>query len=224
MKKGYLITGLLTAIPLWITWLVIGFIFGLVTDSGMPLANWVTEQIRMDHPTIAALIQNIVFKSLVSALLIIMLLYFLGWLTTRVIGNRLIKGVEKILDRIPMVRTVYGGSKKIIESFQTKSEKQQPVVLINYPSPEMKTIGLLTRTIIDKDTSEKLAAVYVPTTPNPTSGFLEIVPYNDIILTNWTVNEALSFIVSGGVVGPDSINYSKSDYLKSDDGDDENIR
>jgi uncharacterized membrane protein len=114
-----------------------------------------------------------------------------------------------------MIRTVYGGSKKILESFQKRPNHQQQVVLINYPSPEMKTIGLLTRTIIDGDSGKKLAAVYVPTTPNPTSGFLEIVPLEDVVLTNWTVNEAISFIVSGGMVGPDTVNYSQSVAIDS---------
>ncbi len=222
MKKRYLITGLLTAIPLWITWLVASFIFGLITDAGMPLVGWVTDQIRPDHPTISTIIQGIYLKTFLSAVLVIAFLYFLGWLTTIVLGNRIIKAAEKLLDKIPMVRTIYGGSKKILESFQPNPDKNQPVVLISYPSPEMKTVGLLTRTIIDENTREKLAAVYVPTTPNPTSGFLEILPYKDIILTDWTVNEAISFIVSGGVVGPETISYSKSVQHKSADTDKEN--
>jgi uncharacterized membrane protein len=210
MKKRYLITGLITAIPLWITWLVVSFIFRLFTNAGLPLVNWVTESIRTNHPTIATVIQNPIFKSIVAIVLILIFLYFLGWLTTLVLGRKVIKKVEELLDKIPMVRTVYGGSKRILESFKKSPDREQKVVLINYPSPEMKTLGLVTRIITDEITGEKLAAVYVPTTPNPTSGFLEIVPYKDIILTDWPVNEAISFIVSGGVVGPDEINYSKS--------------
>jgi uncharacterized membrane protein len=216
MKKRYFLTGLLTAIPLWITWLVVSFIFRLLTDAGIPLVDRITRLIHIDHPIMAVIIQHSVFESIVSVIFIFMFLYFLGWLTSRVLGRKLIKKAEEILDKIPMVRTVYGGSKKILESFQKKTDRQQQVVLINYPSPEMKTVGLVTRTIMDERTGEKLAAVYVPTTPNPTSGFLEIIPYKDIILTDWTVNEAISFIVSGGVVGPDEINYSRSADLNPD--------
>ena len=120
MKKRYLITGLLTAIPLWITWLVVRFIFGLVTDAGMPFVNWTTKLTRPNHPMIAEIIQHPIFKSIISIILILLFLYFLGWLTTRVLGRKLIKKIERLLDKIPMVRTVYGGSKKILESFKIR--------------------------------------------------------------------------------------------------------
>jgi len=83
------------------------------------------------------------------------------------------------------------------------------VVLINFPSPEMKTVGLVTRTFLDANTGRELAAVYVPTTPNPTSGYLEIVPVEHIISTNWTLDEAMTFIVSGGAIAPEAIAFDK---------------
>lgn len=209
MRK-YIITGLLTTIPLWITWLVVSFIFGLISDAGLPIVEWLVGIFKPQHPAIATLIQSVVFRSILAVVVIVVIIYLLGWLATKIIGKRIIRKFDALLDKIPMVKTVYGGSKRILESFQKRPDQQQKVVLISYPSPEMKTIGLITRTISDEDTGTKLAAVYVPTTPNPTSGFLEIVPYDDIVLTDWTVNEAISFIVSGGVVGPDDINYSKS--------------
>jgi uncharacterized membrane protein len=89
----------------------------------------------------------------------------------------------------------------------------QRVVLINFPTPEMKTVGLVTRTFRDKDTGRELAAVYVPTTPNPTSGYLEIVPVANLISTNWTLDEAMTFIVSGGAISPDEINFDHSAKL-----------
>jgi uncharacterized membrane protein len=71
----------------------------------------------------------------------------------------------------------------------------------------MKTVGLVTRFLKDTNTGRELAAVYVPTTPNPTSGYLEIVPLDQVTSTDWTVDEALAFIMSGGAVAPDSMNY-----------------
>jgi uncharacterized membrane protein len=188
----------------------------------MPIVGWINSLIRPEHPAIANIIENPAFKSFVAIILVLIFLYILGWLTTKVIGRKIVKKFDDLLDKIPMVRIVYGGSKKILESFQKRPDHQQQVVLINYPSPEMKTVGLITRAIIDESTGEKLAAVYVPTTPNPTSGFLEIVPFKDIIMTDWTVNEAISFIVSGGVVGPDEINYRKNGKLDVKDELDEN--
>jgi uncharacterized membrane protein len=92
---------------------------------------------------------------------------------------------------------------------QQKPDKVQRVVLIPFPTPEMKTVGFVTRVLHDKATGEELAAVYVPTTPNPTSGYLEIVPLKQVVSTDWTVDEAMTFVISGGAVAPDQIHYSK---------------
>lgn len=72
----------------------------------------------------------------------------------------------------------------------------------------MKTLGLITRTIIDSTSGEELAAVYVPTAPNPTSGYIEIVPMRDVVFTDWTFDQAMAFIVTGGSSAPDTIPYS----------------
>jgi len=80
--------------------------------------------------------------------------------------------------------------------------EQQRVVLINFPSDSMKTIGLLTRTMTDSDSGRKLAIVYVPTTPNPTSGYIEIMPMEHVTSTDWTLDEAMNFIITAGAVAP----------------------
>ena len=128
---------------------------------------------------------------------------------------------DAIINRIPLAHQIYGGAKKLVTSFQEKPEGVQRVVLINFPSPEMKTVGLVTRTLIDSDTGDTLAAVYVPTTPNPTSGYLEIVPIHKVTSTNWTVDEAMNFIVSGGAVAPATMNYSKGVETPENHHDDE---
>lgn len=71
-------------------------------------------------------------------------------------------------------------------------------MLIDLPSSEMKALGLLTRTLHDSETGEKLAVVYVPTAPNPTSGYIEIVPLQSVVITDWTFDQAMSFVVTGG--------------------------
>ena len=81
------------------------------------------------------------------------------------------------------------------------------MVLIEFPSEEMKTVGLVTQIFRAADSGEELAAVYVPTTPNPTSGYVEIVPVDRLIWLDWTLNEAIQFIVSAGVTAPEAIKY-----------------
>ena len=82
------------------------------------------------------------------------------------------------------------------------------MVLIDFPHKEMKSIGFVTRVLREQGTGRELAAVYVPTTPNPTSGYLEIVPVEKITPTDWTVDQAMSFIISGGAVSPESIPFT----------------
>jgi uncharacterized membrane protein len=136
-------------------------------------------------------------------------LYLVGWFVSRVVGRRLLNAFESTVDRLPMIQNVYGLVKKLISALQKKPDKVQRVVLIEFPSPEMKTVGFVTRTMRDRETGEELAAVYVPTTPNPTSGYLEIVPVCKLVSTDWNIDEAMNFIISGGAVAPDQVPYTK---------------
>jgi uncharacterized membrane protein len=108
-----------------------------------------------------------------------------------------------------LAKTIYGSARKLLDMLQTKPDGTQRVVLINFPHENMKSVGFVTRILTDENTGEELAAVYVPTTPNPTSGYLEIVPVNQLIPTDWTADQAMAFIISGGAVAPDRIPFSR---------------
>jgi uncharacterized membrane protein len=136
-------------------------------------------------------------------------LYFLGWLATRVIGRRLLGLLDRAINQIPWVKAVYGGTKKLIHVLQTKPEGAQRVVLIDFPNAEMKAIGFVTRIIRETGSGRELAAVYVPTTPNPTSGYLEVVPVDRLTPTDWTVEQAMAFIISGGAVAPSEMPFAR---------------
>ena len=123
------------------------------------------------------------------------------------IGKNIIALFDKLMERIPLIQTIYGSAKKLITSLQKQPNGTQRVVLIDFPSKEMKAVGFVTRTFNDSKTGRELAAVYVPTTPNPTSGYLEIVPLEKITTTDWTVDEAMTFIVSGGAVPPEKMDF-----------------
>ena len=145
-----------------------------------------------------------------AVILTILALYFLGWITTIVVGQRLIKIFEYFIHRIPIVQSVYSAIKKFLSVLQTKPDEVQRVVLIEFPSEHMKTVGFVTRVFTDANTGRQLAAVYVPTTPNPTSGYLEIVPLENLVSTDWSMDEAMTFIISGGAVAPDHIQYENA--------------
>lgn len=208
--RRYLLAGLFTIIPIWITWLVIKFLLDLLKDAGGPIVVLISDAVRPYAPALADWLSNPHLQSIIATVIIVLALYILGWVTTRVVGKRLLRLLDSFMDRIPLVSTIYGSVKQLLTSLEQKPEGVQRVVLIDFPSPEMKTVGFVTRTFADEDTGEELAAVYVPTTPNPTSGYLEIVPLDRVTSTNWTVEEAMTFIISGGAVAPETMNYSKS--------------
>ncbi len=207
--QRYILTGILTVIPLWITWVVFEFFLTRLSGAGRPWAQALAKQLEKNNPDLAELITTPWLQNILAVVLIIVALYVLGWLTTRVLGRRLIGLFEVLIERIPLVKTVYGSVKKLISVLQTKPDEVQRVVLIEFPSKDMKTVGFVTRILTDDNTGRQLAAVYVPTTPNPTSGYLEIVPVENLISTNWTIDEAMTFIVSGGAIAPLNINYDK---------------
>lgn len=207
--RKYILIGLLTAIPIWATWLVIDILLELLASVGRPFLVVLSKIFEPFLPPVANLLMQPWFQTLSSILLVLLLLYILGRLASQMIGKRLLGAFESFIERIPLLQLVYGTVKKLLSSLQKKPDNAQRVVFIDFPSPEMKTVGLVTRTFKDADTGRSLAAVYVPTTPNPTSGYLEIVPLDKVTSTDWSVDEAMTFIVSGGIVSPDRINYEK---------------
>lgn len=208
--RVYLIRGFFTAIPLVVTVFVLNFLFQLVGNIGQPFVNWLVEQWQDQAPEITKWLKNPYFQNILAAIIILAGLCGLGLFATRVLGQRMINLFDRLMDKIPFVKTVYGSVKKLLEVVQQRPDDLQRVVLIDFPSPEMKTVGFVTRTLTDADTGKELVAVYVPTTPNPTSGYLEIVPKEKVISTTWTVDEAMTFIMSGGAIAPPKMNYEKS--------------
>ena len=207
--QRYLITGILITIPLWITWLVFSFVFNQLSKFGRPWIRGLTHAVEDISPVVAEWLFNTWSQSLLAALFTLLALYLLGWVATKVIGRRLLHLFESILDRIPLVQKVYGASKKLVAALQQKPDATERVVLIEFPTPEMRAVGFVTKVFTDADTGRKLAAVYVPTTPNPTSGYLEIVPLERVVPTDWSADQAMTFIISGGTVAPEQIRFNK---------------
>ena len=219
--QRYLIAGILTAIPIWITWLVFEFFLKQLSNLGRPWVRALSRVAEQYIPGSGTWFLAPWFESGLAIVFTIAFLYILGLVATRVVGKRTIAAFDALINRIPFVTTVYKSTKVLIAAIQKKPEKVQRVVLIPFPTPEMKTVGFVTRILKDKDTGLELAAVYVPTTPNPTSGYLEIVPLANVISTDWSIDEAMTFVISGGAVAPESISYSKSVAIKTNNETDE---
>jgi uncharacterized membrane protein len=205
--RRYLIVGLLTAAPLWITWLVFDFILTQLSKVGSPWVNALARAVRGHAPALADWLQQPWFQSLLAVVITLAALYGLGWAATRVLGQRIIAAFETWFERVPLVQAIYGGSKRFLAAVKQKPTGVQRVVLIDFPSPPMKAVAFITRVMRDKSTGRELAAVYVPTSPNPTSGYIEIVPLEHVTPTDWTIDEAMSFVITGGTTAPDRIQY-----------------
>jgi uncharacterized membrane protein len=206
--RRYLIVGLLTAAPLWVTWLVFDFIFSQLSKMGIPWVVAFARAVRGVSPSMADFLLQPLFQSFLGLVVTVLVLYALGWMATQVIGQRIINWLERVVQNIPLVAAIYGGTKRFLAAVKEKPSGVQRVVLINFPSSEMKAVGFVTKVIRDEATGQELAAVYVPTSPNPTSGYIEIVPVSQVVSTDWTMDEAMSFVMTGGATSPDRIRFS----------------
>jgi uncharacterized membrane protein len=203
-----IIAGIFIVIPVWVTVWVITFLTNLLIEFGSPAASSVGQLVAPHSPLLATLGQSMWFQDLAAVVLVLVGLLLLGVVGRAVIGRRLLDVFDNLMARIPLVQSIYGSTRKLVQTVQTKPDSGQRVVLIEFPSPGMKAVGLVTRTFIDPASGTEIAAVYVPTTPNPSSGYVELVPSATLTPLDWTVNEALTFIISGGAVAPRSFTWS----------------
>jgi uncharacterized membrane protein len=200
-------TGLLTLLPLWLTWVVVKFVFVLLSDISRPAIGPLLHDVSTGNPALQWLDQLWVQTAL-ALIATIAVILLSGVMARRVIGQRLLRWFEVVIARIPLASIIYGSARKLLDILQTQPDGTQRVVLIDFPHNEMKSVGFVTRILREQGTGRELAAVYVPTTPNPTSGYLEVVPVEKLTPTDWTVDQAMSFIISGGAVAPDTIPFS----------------
>lgn len=203
--KGNLIAGILTVIPLFVVWVVLDFLFSLLADAGTPLILGFSAWLAPDYPDLAHFLTTPGVLSVIALLFVLILLYFIGFFATFVIGQQMIELFERMMKRIPLVHTIYSSTKKLVSALQTKPSNVQRVVLIAFPNPGMRAIGFVMATFADAKSGQELAAVFVPTAPNPTSGYLEIVPVEALIATDMTSEQAMAMVLSGGAVAPNSV-------------------
>ena len=193
--KRYFITGLLIWAPLGITIWVLSLILGMMDQSIMLLPiDWQPRALLGFH------------LSGVGALMTLLVVFVTGLLTTNFIGQRLVRWWEALLHRIPVVRSVYQSVKQISDTvFSPSGQAFRQAVLVQYPRPGSWTIGFLTGTPggeIATHLGNNMVSLYVPTTPNPTSGFFLMVPKTDVVELDMSVEDALKYLISMGVVAP----------------------
>jgi uncharacterized membrane protein len=204
------LTGLLTLLPIWLTWVVVKFVIVLLSGISSPVVVPLSEQIAASFPHYLGWVKVEWMQNLIGLAATLLVILSVGVLSRRVIGQRLLRWFGAVIKRIPLASIIYDSAKKLLDMLQTEPGSTQRVVLIDFPHRDMKSVGLVTRVIREQGSDRELAAVYVPTTPNPTSGYLEIVPVELLTPTDWTVDQAMSFIISGGAVAPESVPFTRA--------------
>jgi len=190
--RNYFIAGVVVLIPIGITIYLTLFLVS-ITSKILP------KEINPNH----YLPYNVPG---VEILMSVILITLIGFLSLSFIGRKLLDVFDNILKKIPILRTIYSAIVQMTETFTKSDNKKKNVVLVEYPRKGSWAVGFATRENtgeISNKTQQKLINVFVPTTPNPTSGFLLMFPKEDVIYLDLTFEEASKFIVSAGTSNPD---------------------
>tara|TARA_B100000686_G_C16555293_1_gene844796 strand:+ start:334 stop:948 length:615 start_codon:yes stop_codon:yes gene_type:complete len=189
--RNYFITGIVVLIPIGITLYLTLFIIS-ISSKILPKEINPNHYLPYDIPGVEFLIA-------------IMLITFIGWLSLSFIGKRLLDVFENILKKIPILRTIYSAIGQMTDTFTKTDKDKKNVVLVEYPRKGSWAVGFATNENtgeIANKTKKNLINVFVPTTPNPTSGFLLMYPKDEVIFLDLSFEEASKFIVSAGTSNP----------------------
>ncbi|MDP3704280.1 MAG: DUF502 domain-containing protein [Legionellaceae bacterium] len=193
--RSYLLAGLVVWLPILVTFVVLRFIIDLLdqTMALLPNAYQPEQLIGINIPGLGVLLS-------------LVLLLITGLIATNILGQRLVIMSEGLLDKIPLVRTIYNATKQMMHAiFASNSQAFRKVLMVEYPRKGMWSVAFQTGSASDevvKHAGKEMVSIFIPTTPNPTSGFLMMVPREDVIELSMTTDEALKFIISLGVMQP----------------------
>jgi uncharacterized membrane protein len=186
-----LLAGILVLVPIGVTYFVLKLIFNGVDNI---LAPYIENYLGRDIPGLG----------LVATVILVLLAGLLG---TNVFGKHMLSYIDRGLSKIPIVAGIYVSAKQVVEAIGTANTKSfKRVVLVEYPRKGLLTLGFVTKdayTVVGKDgTKKEVMNIFVPSTPNPTTGFLIIVQKSQVIGIDLTVEEGIKFVVSGGILAP----------------------
>ncbi len=186
--KARMASGLVVLIPLVVTAAVIRFLFNFTSGILLPIVDPAVD--NWPYGARAAL----------SFGILIVVIYLLGLVAANIVGRRALALAEGVVLRVPYVKVIYSVSKQVVAAFQGQQSRAfKSVVFVEFPRPGMRAVGFLTGEVEMEDGS-LWNTVFVPTTPNPTTGFLQIIPVKDVLRTDYTVEEGIKMIMSLGAL------------------------
>ncbi len=190
--KARMISGLLVLLPLAITLFVLKWGFAALTAFVLPVLK--------ELPMLEELPGGVLV--FIATILALLMIYLVGMFTTHFIGRRFINMGERLMLKLPIVKSVYSASKQVMDTFSNSTKASfTATVLVEFPHPGSMAVGFITGTILNPE-GKTLYRVFVATTPNPTSGFLIILPEERVTFTDISVEDGIKMIVSGGMLAP----------------------
>lgn len=186
--KNKFITGLFVVVPLGITIFILKFLFNFADGI---LGSYLDS-------LLSAILESEAHIPGLGMLTGFIVIYLSGLLATNVMGNRMLKWSDQLLSRIPLVKSIYSSSKQLTQVFKEGKTSYRRAVFVEWPRVGVRAVGFVTAEV--ERNGEKLVVVYVPTMPNPTSGFALFFNESDVYESGMTVEEAVKFVVSGGAV------------------------
>ncbi|MGE4318065.1 MAG: DUF502 domain-containing protein [Deferribacterales bacterium] len=197
------IAGILSTLPLFVTFWFILFIFEKFSGFFLPYLEMINRRMEITMP--------LYMEKIISFMLVIVFLIIIGVIAKNYFGKKLLKLIEDLAERIPFIRSIYSSIRQVVDAFQTAGGGSfKKVVMIEYPRKGMYSMGFMTKDtseFLNRATGEICVNIFIPTTPNPTSGFVLVVPKKDIIDPGISVDHGIKFIISAGLVEP---NYTGS--------------
>lgn len=193
-----LIAGILATLPLAVTYWFITFVFKKFSGFFLPYLELLMVKFDIMIP--------LYWQKAISFMVIVVGLIFIGLIARNYVGKKLLGMIESLADNIPIVRSVYSSIRQIVDAFQTTSGSSfKKVVMIEYPRKGLYSFGFITKDsseFLNEATGEVCVNIFIPTTPNPTSGFILIVPKKDVLDPGIPIEHGIKFIISAGLVEP----------------------
>ena len=194
--KNQFITGLIIILPLGLTTWIVWIIFSFIGNRFIPLFR--------TYPTTALL--PLPAQMLISAFLTIVFIWFIGVCARNFIGRMIMKWTEKLLLKTPVISKIYRTIRRITDTMFVNKQAFKKVAIIEYPREGVMTMVFVTNETVTPR-GEDLVTVFVPSTPNPTTGYCIVLPREDVQEVPLTVNQAMEFILSGGILVPEDMRF-----------------
>ena len=208
--KSIFIGGLIALIPLFVSLWILGILFNLATGFSYPIARLVVNSDFFQHIVHLNNKTAIHIVSYILALIFfVAMVYIIGLLGSLVVGRQLLNMVDNFIENLPLLKGIYGTTKQVISVFRQGGGGAgfQRVVLVEFPRLGCWTLAFVTNEVTDSNCGQRYLTVFIPMTPNPTSGFFQFFPAESVRETDWTVDQGIKIVLSGGMLAPKELHF-----------------